>query len=308
MIMRYALPDRALSRSSPREAFGHPPLLVGEQGDLPHRMKGLPDAGAGAMLQAQPSMQTQAPLQNLLPLRVYLARAESDAAACARLHELLKPLEKAGALTVWHAGLPAAGQALAMLREEECAAAHLRVALLSSDLLNDVEAEALLALTPGLGVKIRECLHEVTGFRNWRVVDARPADEPALARAAQAVFDEIDAMRARLSSARTGADGAAPCNPLRPNATALRGALEGHMAKELIAELAEHYIDRDQIRDLWIRAGGRASDIPHIPRVRDLWRELLRLASSGTLADPTALIQCALEDRPENVILRAMLQ
>lgn len=100
------------------------------------------------------------------------------------------------------------------------------------------------------------------------------------------------------------AGGAAPNAPLSAHGVALPGGIEGEMVKALVAELAEQYTDRDQIRDIWTRAGGRASDIPHIPRVRDLWRELLRLASSGALADPRALVRCALEDRPGNVILR----
>lgn len=93
-----------------------------------------------------------------------------------------------------------------------------------------------------------------------------------------------------------------------PNAGEQSSAAGGQTIKDVIAELAEHYTDRDQIRDIWTRAGGRASDIPHISRIRDLWRELSRLASSGALANPEALVRCALEDRPGNAILRRFLE
>ena len=73
--------------------------------------------------------------------------------------------------------------------------------------------------------------------------------------------------------------------------------------KDVITELAEHYADRDQIRDLWLRSGGRSSDVPHMNRVRDLWRELFRLASSGALANPRDLVEHALEDLPSNTVL-----
>lgn len=119
-------------------------------------------------------------------VRVYLARADADAPRCARLHDMLKRFAEAEGFALWHSGLTLAGSLVAE-RDAERARADLRVALLSVDLFSDPELDALLACAPGLAVKIGPCPHDLPKLRDWPVIDATPADDQALTRAAGAI-------------------------------------------------------------------------------------------------------------------------
>lgn len=76
---------------------------------------------------------------------------------------------------------------------------------------------------------------------------------------------------------------------------------------DLINVLAEEYPDVQHARALWQRAGGKASDIENITRPRDLWQRLWQRSMQGALVRPEKLLQAALEDLPDNAVLRQHL-
>lgn len=76
---------------------------------------------------------------------------------------------------------------------------------------------------------------------------------------------------------------------------------------DLINVFAEEYPDVQHARALWQRAGGKASDVENISRPRDLWQRLWQRSVQGASARPRDLLQAALEDLPENVVLRQHL-
>jgi len=76
---------------------------------------------------------------------------------------------------------------------------------------------------------------------------------------------------------------------------------------DLIDVLAEEYPDVQHARALWQRAGGKASDIENITRPRDLWQRLWQRSMQGALVRPEKLLQAALEDLPDNAVLRQHL-
>jgi len=76
---------------------------------------------------------------------------------------------------------------------------------------------------------------------------------------------------------------------------------------DLINVLAEEYPDVQHARALWQRAGGKASDVENITRPRDLWQRLWQRSVQGALARPEKILQAALDDLPDNVVLRQHL-
>lgn len=76
---------------------------------------------------------------------------------------------------------------------------------------------------------------------------------------------------------------------------------------DLIDLLAEEYPDVQHARALWQRAGGKASDVENISRPRDLWQRLWQRSMQGASARPERLLQAALEDLPDNAVLRQYL-
>ena len=76
---------------------------------------------------------------------------------------------------------------------------------------------------------------------------------------------------------------------------------------DLIAVLADEYPDVQHARALWQRAGGKASDVENIARPRDLWQRLWQRSVQGASARPEMLLQAALEDLPDNAVLRQYL-
>ncbi len=80
-----------------------------------------------------------------------------------------------------------------------------------------------------------------------------------------------------------------------------------NISHDLIQLFAEAYPDVRDARALWQRAGGQASEIENIPRPRDLWQRLWQHCQQGASVSPMALLQAALEDLPNNMILTQYL-
>ncbi len=76
---------------------------------------------------------------------------------------------------------------------------------------------------------------------------------------------------------------------------------------DLINVLAEEYPDVQHARALWQRAGGKVSDVENISRPRDLWQRLWQHSMQGASVRPEKLLQAALEDLPDNAVLRQHL-
>lgn len=72
---------------------------------------------------------------------------------------------------------------------------------------------------------------------------------------------------------------------------------------DLIRTLAEQYPDAQSVRAIWVRAGGRASEVENIARPEDLWQRLWSLSMQGAAVRPQALLAAAREDLPLNAVL-----
>lgn len=77
--------------------------------------------------------------------------------------------------------------------------------------------------------------------------------------------------------------------------------------RDLIEAFAEHYPDVGDARALWIRAGGRASDVENILRPRDLWQRLWLRSIHGAAVGPAKLLQTAIDESPHNSVFRQHL-
>jgi nucleoside phosphorylase len=75
------------------------------------------------------------------------------------------------------------------------------------------------------------------------------------------------------------------------------------LPRDLILVLAEEYPDVSNARALWIRAGGKASEVESISRPQDLWQRLWIRSTQGAPVRPEALLRAALEDLPGNAVL-----
>jgi hypothetical protein len=84
-------------------------------------------------------------------------------------------------------------------------------------------------------------------------------------------------------------------------------APSGKPDRQVVEAFAELYPSPLQARALWQRAGGRIGDVPHAERPRDMWFDLWRQSLLGGPARPERLLQEALEDAPENAVLREAL-
>ena len=70
-----------------------------------------------------------------------------------------------------------------------------------------------------------------------------------------------------------------------------------------IHALAEEYPDVRDARALWVRAGGKASEVENISRPRDLWQRLWLHSMQGASVRPVALLKAALHGLPNNLVL-----
>lgn len=75
----------------------------------------------------------------------------------------------------------------------------------------------------------------------------------------------------------------------------------------LINELSTLYYDVNSIRNIWVRSGGKPSDISNISNVSDLWFELIHKATNGANVTVNDLIKNTLIDFPKNQSLQQYL-
>ena len=85
-------------------------------------------------------------------------------------------------------------------------------------------------------------------------------------------------------------------------------SLETFPQRDLIAQLAELFPSASEIRALWERAGGKASDIESIQKPRDLWQLLWKRTMQGAAVSPSALLSAALEEYPGNPVINYHLE
>lgn len=82
-------------------------------------------------------------------------------------------------------------------------------------------------------------------------------------------------------------------NELIPEVSALSN-------KGLINELSTLYYDVNSIRSIWVKSGGKPSDISNISNISDLWFELIHKATNGANVTVNDLIKNILTDFPKN--------
>ena len=82
-------------------------------------------------------------------------------------------------------------------------------------------------------------------------------------------------------------------NELIPEVSALSN-------KGLINELSTLYYDVNSIRSIWVKSGGKPSDISNISNISDLWFELIHKATNGANVTIDDLIKNILVDFPKN--------
>lgn len=73
--------------------------------------------------------------------------------------------------------------------------------------------------------------------------------------------------------------------------------------KDLIAVLADEYLDVRDARAVWVRAGGKNSDVENVPRPNDLWQNLWLRSLRGASVRPAALLRAVLDDLPNNSVV-----
>jgi nucleoside phosphorylase len=78
-------------------------------------------------------------------------------------------------------------------------------------------------------------------------------------------------------------------------------------SQDLIHTLADLYPDMQDIRSVWERAGGRASEVENLPRPRDLWQRIWRRCNNGAAVSPFQLLTAVTQDYPSNKIFTQIL-
>lgn len=81
----------------------------------------------------------------------------------------------------------------------------------------------------------------------------------------------------------------------------------GIVPRDLIEFLADEYPDVGDARALWVRAGGRAGQIPTTTRSFDLWQRLWAQSVNGASARPCSILEQALHDFPDNAVVQRYL-
>lgn len=72
---------------------------------------------------------------------------------------------------------------------------------------------------------------------------------------------------------------------------------------ELISELANLFPTTESIRAIWVKAGGRNSEVENNPRSEDLWLTMWQKASYGARVHPLQLLKTVLMEYPNNPII-----
>ena len=71
----------------------------------------------------------------------------------------------------------------------------------------------------------------------------------------------------------------------------------------LIEVLSEEYPDVQDARAVWVRAGGRGSEVENISRPRDMWQKIWLRSTQGASVTPKNLLISASTDLPNNSII-----
>lgn len=72
---------------------------------------------------------------------------------------------------------------------------------------------------------------------------------------------------------------------------------------DLIEVLAEIYPDVDAARSVWVRAGGKRSEIESIAHPRDLWQRIWLKSVQGAAVRPAVLLRTVLDEAPNNTVI-----
>lgn len=77
--------------------------------------------------------------------------------------------------------------------------------------------------------------------------------------------------------------------------------------RDLIDFLSESYPSQDDARAVWVRAGGKAGQVPGMSRPFDTWQRMWILAQQGASVSPVSLLSEVKNDFPHNKILSQYL-
>lgn len=77
-----------------------------------------------------------------------------------------------------------------------------------------------------------------------------------------------------------------------------------HMANEL----STLYYDVNSIRSIWVKSGGKPSEVSSISNIHDLWFELLYKANNGANVTINEIVKNALIDFPKNQVLQQYIK
>jgi nucleoside phosphorylase len=77
--------------------------------------------------------------------------------------------------------------------------------------------------------------------------------------------------------------------------------------RDLIDFLSESYPSQDDARALWVRAGGKAGQVPTMTRSFDTWQRIWMLTQQGASVSPLSLLSEVKHDFPYNEILNRYL-
>lgn len=78
---------------------------------------------------------------------------------------------------------------------------------------------------------------------------------------------------------------------------------KGDKTLDLILELANLFPTTESIRAIWVRAGGRNSEVENNPRSEDLWLLMWQKANSGARVSPSQLLKAVSVDYPNNSVI-----
>jgi Effector-associated domain 1 len=67
--------------------------------------------------------------------------------------------------------------------------------------------------------------------------------------------------------------------------------------------LAEMYPDLEAARSIWVRAGGKRSEIENIAHPRDLWQRFWLKSLQGAAVRPAVLLRTVLTEAPNNTVI-----
>lgn len=89
------------------------------------------------------------------------------------------------------------------------------------------------------------------------------------------------------------------------NELIIEGSISSHAS--LVNELSNLYYDVNSIRSIWVKSGGKPSDISNMSNISDLWFELIHKANNGSNVTINDLVKNMLIDFPKNQSLQQYL-